>query len=60
MQAGATQKIEVKVSADQSLHMDTMFIDGLPFMVLMARPLDLIKITDLKGCQHATALNSSF
>ena len=29
-------------------------------MVLMARPLDLIKITDLKGCQHATALNSSF
>jgi len=60
MQAAGSEKTEAVVRVDQNLHMDIMFVDGIPFLVSRAEPLGLIQITDLKGRRHATILMTAF
>ena len=60
MQSGGTEKIEVTVRQDQNLYTDIMFVEGAPFFVSVAQPLDLIQVTDLKGKGYATILHQAF
>ena len=60
MQSGGTEKVEVTVREEQTLYMDIMFVDSMPFMVSVAAPLGLIQVTDLKGGRNASILHTAF
>ena len=60
MQSGGTEKVEVTVREEQSLYMDIMFVDNIPFMVSVAAPPGLIQVTDLKGGRNASILHTAF
>jgi hypothetical protein len=54
------EKLVVQVRANQDLHIDIMFIDGLPFLLSKSKPLELLQVTDLRGKRTAAALQRAF
>ena len=54
------EKKDVVVRVNQDLHIDIMFIDGLPFMLSKLKPLELLQVTDLRGKRTAAALQRAF
>ena len=60
MQAGESEKITGIVRKEQSLYIDIMFVDGIPFFISKAQPLGLVQVTDLKGRRHSTGILKSF